>query len=161
MQGFEAVEQTLRELAAAHFPDVFVVEASLSHGPRSVLLFLVDTDEGITIETCARLSRKLSAWLEEADPFDFPFSLEVGSPGLSRPLKIQRQYLKNIGRKLRVKTKEGKVATGLLEAVSDEGFTLLKDLKKKKPKKNEEVEDPQITMAFDAILEAKIEISFD
>lgn len=149
----------MQELVATQFPEVFVVEASLAKGPRSVLLFLVDTDEGITIDTVARLSRKLSAWLEEHDPFDFPFSLEVGSPGLSKPLKIPRQYQKNIGRKLKVKTEAGTV-TGTLESVSETGITLELELKKK-PKKTTTLIETHKTLAFDAIKEAKIEISFD
>jgi ribosome maturation factor RimP len=160
MLGFENAEKAMLELVATNFPDVFIVEMALVRGPKSVLSFLVDTDEGITIDKCARMSRKLSAWLEENDPFDFPFSLEVSSPGLSRPLKIQRQYLKNVGRRLKVKTTEGKTLTGTLEAVSDTGITLVTDAKKK-PKKSENIENTNIELAFDAIQEAKIEITFD
>lgn len=160
MLGFEEAEKTMRELVATNFPDVFIVELSLAKGPRSVLSFLVDTDEGITIDKCARISRKLSAWLEENDPFDFPFALEVSSPGLSRPLKLPRQYQKNVGRKLKVKTLDGKAVVGVLEAVDETGITLLPDAKKK-PKKTENQENTNIVVAFDAIQEAKIEISFD
>ena len=160
MQGFEEAENTMRELVATNFPDVFVVELSFARGPKSVLSFLVDTDEGITIDKCARISRKLSAWLEETDPFDFPFSLEVSSPGLSRGLKIPRQYHKNVGRRLKVKTVEGATVVGVLEAADDAGITLLPDAPKK-PKKKDTLENTHIVLAFDAIQEAKIEISFD
>lgn len=160
MQGYEAVEAVIRELVETQFPAVFIVEISLVKGPRSVLNILVDTDEGITIDTCARLSRKLSAWVEENDPFDFPFNLEVSSPGVGRPLKIHRQYVKNIGRKLRVKTAEGKTVVGTLEAVDDTGISLLPPPKKKSPK-TDSLENTHIRLAFDAIHEAKIEISFD
>jgi ribosome maturation factor RimP len=160
MQGFEAAEKAMLELVSANYPDVFVVEFSLAKGPRSVLSLLVDTDEGITIDKCARISRKLSAWLEENDPFDFPFALEVSSPGLSRPLKLPRQFHKNVGRKLKVKTTDGKAVTGVLEAVDATGITLQPEVKKK-PKKSENQENTHIVVAFDAIQEAKIEISFD
>jgi ribosome maturation factor RimP len=160
MAELEAVEQQLRGIVAEHFPDIFVVEVTLSKGPSSVLSFWIDTDEGVTIDQCARVSRKLSAWLEENDPFDFPFNLEVSSPGLSRPLKIRRQYVKNIGRKLRVKTISGETVVGKLGAVDDEGITLEPD-SKKKPKKAEKIENTDVKLAFDAIKEAKVEISFD
>jgi ribosome maturation factor RimP len=160
MQGFEEAEKTMRELVDANFPDVFVVELSFVRGPKSVLSFLVDTDEGITIDKCARISRKLSAWLEETDPFEFPFSLEVSSPGLSRGLKIPRQYSKNVGRRLKVKIIEGETVVGVLEEVSELGITLQPD-PKKKPKKSENIENPPLLIAFDVIQEAKIEISFD
>lgn len=160
MQGFDEVEQHLRGIVAEHYPDVFIVEVSLAKGPSSVLSFWIDTDEGITIDLCARISRKLSAWLEENDPFDFPFNLEVSSPGIGRPIKVRRQYHKNVGRKLKVKTTEGRTHTGTLAAVDDEGITLAFD-PKKKPKKSENSENTDIKVAFDAIQEAKVEISFD
>ncbi|MFN8396514.1 MAG: ribosome assembly cofactor RimP [Bacteroidia bacterium] len=160
MQEFEAVEQQIREIVATHYPDVFIVELSLTKGPSRVLSILVDTDAGITIDTCARLSRKVSAWLEENDPFDFPYNLEVSSPGIGRAFKVRRQYPQNIGRKLKVKTTEGKVVVGKLLAVDDEGI-LLETAPKKKPKKTENSENTDTRLAFDAIQEAKVEISFD
>jgi ribosome maturation factor RimP len=160
MQGFEAVEKELRDLVTQNFPEVFVVEVNLAVGPSSVLSFWIDTDEGITIDLCARVSRKLNAWLEENDPFEFPFNLEVSSPGVGRPIKVRRQYYKNVGRKLKVKTIEGKTLTGTLAAVDEEGITMAFD-PKKKPKKSENSENTDIKLAFDAIQEAKVEISFD
>lgn len=160
MQGLEAVEATLRELVEQHFPEVFVVEVALAVGPHSVLSFWIDTDEGINIDQCTRVSRKLNTWLEENDPFDFPFTLEVSSPGVGRPLKIKRQYFKNIGRKLKVKTTEGQTVAGKLIHADEEGITLAPD-SKKKPKKTENSENTDIRVAFDAIKEAKVEISFD
>jgi ribosome maturation factor RimP len=160
MQGFEAVEKALREIVNQHFPDVFIVEIALTRGPMSVLSVWIDTDEGITIDQCARLSRKFSAWLEENDPFDFPFNLEVSSPGLGRPLKVRRQYHKNIGRKLKVKTTAAQTVTGKLLAVDEEGITLMPE-SKKKAQKSEKQENTELKLAFDAIQEAKVEISFD
>ena len=160
MMVFEDVEKELRDLVALHYPEVFVVEVTLARGPSSVLSFWIDTDEGITIDTIARLSRKFNAWLEENDPFDFPFNLEVSSPGIGRPLKIRRQYHKNVGRKLKVKTTEGKTLTGTLTAVDEEGITMAFD-PKKKSKKSENLENTDIKVPFEAIQEAKIEISFD
>ncbi|MFM2376435.1 MAG: hypothetical protein RLZZ165_1532 [Bacteroidota bacterium] len=160
MMGFEEVEKELRNLVTVHFPDVFVVEISLGRGPSSVLSLLVDTDEGINIDRIAHISRKLNAWLEEIDPFDFPFNLEVSSPGIGRPLKIRRQYYRNVGRRLKVKTTDGRSLSGTLVAVDDEGIDLAQDTKKK-PKKSENLENTDIRLAFDAIQEAKVEISFD
>jgi ribosome maturation factor RimP len=160
MKAFEEVEKELRDLVALNYPDVFVVEVNLAVGPSSVLSFWIDTDEGITIDLIARVSRKLNAWLEENDPFDFPFNLEVSSPGVGRPIKVRRQYYKNVGRKLKVKTTEGRTLTGTLAAVDEEGITMAFD-PKKKSKKSDNSENTDIKLAYDAILEAKIEISFD
>jgi ribosome maturation factor RimP len=160
MMGFEEVEKELRNLVTVHFPDVFVVDISLGRGPSSVLLLLVDTDEGINIDLIARISRKLNIWLEENDPFDFPFNLEVSSPGIGRPLKIHRQYHQNVGRKLKVITTDGRSLSGTLVAVDDDGIDLAQNAKKKS-KKSENLENIDIRLAFDAIQEAKIELSFD
>lgn len=160
MPGFEEVEKVIRELVAANYPDVFIVELALTRGPSSVLSVWIDTDEGVTIDVCARISRKINAWLEENDPFDFPFNLEVSSPGLGRPFKIHRQYEKNVGRNLKVKTTTGETHLGLLIAVDSDSITLEPELKKK-PKKAENSDTTNIKLTFDVIQEAKIEISFD
>jgi ribosome maturation factor RimP len=161
MQGHENVEAVIRELVGTNYPEVFIVEIALTRGPRSVLSVWIDTDTGINIDLCARLSRKVSAWLEENDPFDFPFDLEVSSPDLSRPFKVNRQYHKNVGRKLKVKTVDGATVKGVLEAVDETGITLQLPESKKKAKKAETEENTRISLAFDAIQEAKVEISFD
>ena len=160
MQDFEAVETEMRELVTQNFPEVFIVEVNLAKGPSSVLSFWIDTDEGVTIDQVARVSRKLNAWLEEHDPFDFPLNLEVSSPGVGRPIKVRRQYAKNVGRKLKLKTTEGRTLTGTLAAVDEEGITMAFD-PKKRSKKSENSENTDIKLAYDAIQEAKIEISFD
>jgi ribosome maturation factor RimP len=160
MQGYENVENAIRELIAELFPDVFIVEINLQRGPKNVLSIWIDTDEGITIDRVARIGRKINGWLEENDPFDFAFTIECSSPGLGRPLKILRQYHKNVGRKLKVKTTDGNSVVGKLESVSEEGIVLLPEAKTKK-KKNTQSETTHISLAFDVIQEAKIEISFD
>lgn len=160
MQGLETVENAVNAILEEHFEDVFVVEIALAKGPRNVLSIWIDTDEGINIDRCARVTRKLNAWFEENDPFDFPFLMEVSSPGVGKPLKILRQYHKNIGRKLKVITTKGEVFLGKLEAVDENSIQLLPE-EKKKSKKVAQSETILISLGFDVIREAKVEISFD
>lgn len=160
MQGLEIVENAVIEIIQEHFPDVFIVEIALAKGPKSVLSVWIDTDEGITIDKCARVTRKINAWFEENDPFDFPFHLEVSSPGVGKPLKIYRQYQKNVGRKLKVTTTTGEVHSGKLEHVDEAGIQLIPKAKKSN-KKVAQSETTYISLAFDVIKEAKVEISFD
>lgn len=176
MQGIEHVEPALKNLIEELNPDIFIVDISLVKAKVTVLSILLDTDEGITIDECARISRALNHYLEEEDPFNFHFRLEVSSPGVGRPLKVRRQYHKNVGRKLKVTTLEGELLKGKLLATDDTGITL-QPAPKKRPKgrpdrkggnskKNKAAarnaeESPTVAIPFELIKEAKVEISFD
>ena len=83
--------------------DAFIVDMQIisDNGQRIIKLF-VDTDTGITIGQCTELSRKLGAGLDDQDSIKSPYILEVSSPDITKPLKMLRQYRKNIGRKFRV-----------------------------------------------------------
>src|SRR5690348_33189 len=86
-------------------PEKFVVEVVISGKkiPKRVLV-IVDGDTGMTIDDCADLSRKLSKEFEDRSFFgEENYILEVSTPGLDQPLKLRRQFQKNIGRKLKVK----------------------------------------------------------
>lgn len=75
----------------------------IERGMTMIQLF-VDTDAGITIDQCAAISRELSAAMEtEKMLAGVRYQLEISSPGLDQPLKLLRQYRKNIGRRFRVR----------------------------------------------------------
>ena len=81
--------------------DVFLVEVKVNPG-NNIIVFL-DADNGVTIEKCIQINRALYKQIEEAGLFpNGDFSLEVSSPGVDEPLKLHRQYKKNIGRKVEV-----------------------------------------------------------
>lgn len=160
-QGLEQVEDDIRRIIAENHPEVFVVEIALHRGTKNVLSVWVDTDEGINIDRCARISRQLNGYFEEDAPFEFPFNLEVSSPGVGKPLLLKRQYLKNVGRKLKVLQASGEVLRGKLEVVEEDAIHLrLLAPKKQKNKKEEELPDVAV-LPFENIKEAKVEISFD
>ena len=89
---------------------------------------LVDGDDGISIDTCAKLSRKISEEIEGL--IEGKFTLEVSSPGVDYPLSSIRQYRKNIGRRLKVTNLEDFNLKGRLQEVSDDGILLLQEKKK-------------------------------
>ena len=159
-RSLEQVEGEIRTIIETEFPDVFVVDVLFSHGNRNVLSIWVDTDEGIGIDVCARLGRKVNHYFEEEDPFDFAFTVEVSSPGVGQPLKLRRQYHKNVGRKLKVVRVDGTVQKGKLDAVNDDSI-VLRPKPKKKRKKGEAPQAETLTVPFEDIKEAKVEISFD
>ena len=99
--------------------DVFLVEVKVIPG-NNIKVFL-DADSGITIEKCIRINRALYNQIEESDLFpNGDFSLEVSSPGVEEPLKLHRQYKKNIGRTVEVMMNDGTKKEGKLAAVNDD-----------------------------------------
>lgn len=106
----------------------FLVDIVLRNDRQGKLVqVLVDTDKGITIAECADISRALGNELENKGIVEGPYHLEVSSPGLDRPLRLLRQYPKNIGRTLKVRflrdSARGEVV-GVLSAVEGNRLTL-------------------------------------
>jgi len=75
----------------------------------------------------------------------------VSSPGVDRPLKLHRQYKKNIGRRIKVINDEDETLEGRLTAVSDDAVTLIIKQKKK---------EEEVILLIDKIKKAKILVSF-
>jgi len=99
-------------------PGYFLVETKITAG-NHIRLF-VDGDNGIPIDKCVSISRLLYKQLEESGLFtDGVFSLEVSSPGLDEPLKLFRQYKKNIGRNVEVVLTDGTKKEGKLVAAEE------------------------------------------
>jgi len=131
-------------------PALFVVDVIVSskNGPRKVLV-LIDGDQGVSIDDCANLSRELSKGLDEVSWMEDSYTLEVSTPGVDHPLKLKRQYARNIGRKLKVKRANDTVE-GRLAEVNEERITLIQEIGsgKKKEEKPVEVLFAEIEKAF-------------
>jgi ribosome maturation factor RimP len=100
------LQQKIEELAAPFLSpiDAFIVDIQIVPGEqRKVVQLFVDTDTGITIDQCASMNRQLGAALELQDVIPHSYELQVSSPGLTKPLKLLRQYRKNVGRQFRVR----------------------------------------------------------
>ncbi len=111
--------------------NAFVVDVVL-RGERSsnVIEVYVDSDNGISLDECSEISRELSEKLDEVDLIQGRYRLDVSSPGLERPLKLLRQYHKNIGRMCKVKfTEDGKknIREGILDSVTEKNITISKN----------------------------------
>lgn len=135
-------------------PELFLVEVKML--PNNKLIIHVDGDEGITIQDCAAISRHVGFHLEEENTIDKAYNLEVSSPGVGEPLKLKRQYDKNIGRDLSVKLAGGEIKEGKLLFVDDNGITIEAKVKEK-GKKAVLVETG---IDFNSITETKVLISF-
>ncbi len=102
--------------------DLYLIDIEINAGNE--INIHVDSDTGIKISECKMLSRKIETWIHEEKGEDAEFSLTVGSPGLEAPLKLQRQYLKNKGRKLQVTDQSGTRTEGTMIHVDDDKITL-------------------------------------
>jgi ribosome maturation factor RimP len=93
-------------------------------GRRLVVRVLVDSDHGVTLDEVAVASRAVSDALDTSDVLgDEPYTLEVSSPGVDRPLTKPRHWVRNVGRLVAVTVTDGRETTGRLLAVSDDAST--------------------------------------
>lgn len=135
-------------------PTVFLVDIKIK--PTNNIKVFVDGDNGVGIDRLVSYNRQLYKQLEEMAIFpEGDFSLEVSSPGLSEPLKLHRQYVKNIGRFVEVVLLDGTQVEGKLLTVTGDEITLEEE--KGKGKKKETV---QHIIAFSNIKTTKIQIKF-
>ncbi|NIP39467.1 MAG: ribosome maturation factor RimP [Candidatus Dadabacteria bacterium] len=74
-----------------------------SEGKGKVVRIYIDKEGGVNIDDCSAVSRELSVVMDVHDVINGPYNLEISSPGLTRQLKKERDFTKNIGKKLKIK----------------------------------------------------------
>ena len=74
----------------------------VKEGTEHYLRITIDKDEGIIIEDCERMSRAIDPIIDEADPIDCSYFLEVSSPGLARPLTRDEHFVAMMGQEVRI-----------------------------------------------------------
>ena len=147
----QAIEHKINDLMASH-PSHFLVEVRIK--PTNNVKVFVDADEGISLAVLIDYNRKLYKLIEESALFpDGDFSLEVSSPGLDEPLKINRQYKKNIGRFVDVLLNDATKKEGKLVEVTEDGIIIEYETGKGKKK-----ESKQETILFTDIKQTKIQV---
>jgi len=149
----QAIEQMIQDLLAVD-PAYFLVEIKIK--PTNNVKIFIDGDQGVTIEKCISWNRALYRKLEETNLFpNGDFSLEVSSPGVDEPLKLFRQYKKNIGRSVEVILKDGMKITGKMIDVQETAITV-----EETKGKNKKKEVLQHIFQFDNIKSTKIQTVF-
>lgn len=92
-------------------------------GANWYLRIFIDKERGIDLEDCQQLSEELSKLLDERDPIPHGYFLEVSSPGIQRPLKKEKDFIRFKGKKIKVKTYAPRAGqrnfTGILEELKD------------------------------------------
>lgn len=137
--------------------ELFIVDVAVSDSAvRPKITIMADGDNGITIEQCASISRRLAKRLEEFYGEDASFVLEVTSPGVDFPLTSRRQFERNVGRKLKLQLKNGTEKIGTLEEVTENGIMLAEEQKVK----TKITTLPAAEVTFDEIEKTNIVISF-
>ena len=144
--------------------NVFLVEVKVNPG-NNIIVFL-DADNGVTIDTCIRINRALYKQIEENALFpNGDFALEVSSPGVDEPLKLHRQYNKNIGRTVEVLLNDETKKQGKLAEVNNDEITIEETgARTKKPQfngnKNKEQSNKTTSILFNEIKHTKVLVTF-
>jgi ribosome maturation factor RimP len=147
------IEGKVNSLLSNH-PTHFLVEVRIK--PTNNVKVFIDSDEGVVLSDLIEYNRKLYKQLEESALFpDGDFSLEVSSPGLDEPLKLFRQYKKNIGRFVEVTFKDSTKKEGKLVDATEDGVVI--EIESGKGKKKE---IKQESILFDQIKNTKIQVKF-
>jgi len=150
----EKVKEVLEE-GLAQYPELFLIDMTISDSYK--IIVTLDGDNGVQLQDCINISRIVENNLDREEQ---DFALEVASAGVSLPLKLVRQYKKNIGRTLKIKTSSQTIEAKLL-AVSDENITV--EWSSREPKKIGKGKETVLhneKIAYSDIVEAIVTITF-
>ena len=154
MIGKDKILELIRSLVEER--EHFIVQLDIS-STNSIRL-LADNMKGIQIHECVELSRAIEMGLDR-DKEDF--DLTVSSPGLDSPFVVKQQYIKNIGKEVKVMLKEGKKIQGVLVHADDDGFDIEETKKVRiEGKKKKETLIEKHRFLFNDVDEVKLVIKF-
>ncbi len=146
----------LLEEALKEKPSLFLVDLTVTETLKVIVT--LDGDNGVNLQDCIDISRAIDTNLDREEQ---DYALEVASAGVSTPLKLVRQYRKNIGRTLKVKTTTETIEA-LLEQVSDESIVLSWTAREpKKIGKGKETVEHKREIPYSEIKEAIVTIIFN
>ncbi|MDX1543436.1 MAG: ribosome assembly cofactor RimP [Christiangramia sp.] len=130
---------------------------SLEVNSANHIKVVIDGDEGVSVNDCIKVSRAIEHNLDRDEE---DFSLEVTSAGVSEPLLMPRQYKKNLGRKLKVKTADDKFEGDLMTADDNEIKLSWKAREPKPVGKGKITVQKEVVLPYSDIVEAKVKITF-
>jgi ribosome maturation factor RimP len=136
----------LVEQAGYDLEDVVVTPA----GKRRLVRLAVDKDGGVSLDECAELSRDVSAALDAAEDLlgQQPYTLEVGSPGVSRPLTLSRHWRRSVDRLVKVARHDGSTLTGRVISAEDESAVL-------------DVDGAEVSLAYSDVAKAVVQVELN
>jgi ribosome maturation factor RimP len=151
----QAALKDIVDEALALNESLYLIELSISVNNK--VQVVVDGDNGVSLSETMRISRAIN------DNFDREvedFSLEVSTPDIAHPLKVKRQYIKNLNRILKVKTEEEELEGTLVTADEDKIVLQWKAREPKPVGKGKVTVDKTVTLEYTEIKEAKVKILF-
>jgi ribosome maturation factor RimP len=138
----------LTEPLAASGLDVEAIELTPA-GRRRLLRVAVDKDGGVTLDDIASATKQVGVLLDGSDVMgEQPYTLEVTSPGIDRPLSLPRHWRRNQGRLVKVTTTDGRTLTGRLTGSDETGADL-------------DIDGRTERVPFDTVAKAKVQIEFN
>ncbi len=151
----EKVTELLQK-ALEENPSLFLISLTVTN--QNQITVVIDGDKGVSVEDCMTISRAIEHNLDREEE---DFSLEVLSAGVSEPLSSIRQYKKNVGRDLKVRTSEENIE-GTLADANEETITLKWKVREPKPVgKGKHTVHKEAVIEYKDIVEAKVMIKFN
>jgi ribosome maturation factor RimP len=145
------VDEALEENKSLFLIDLFI-------SAENKIKVTVDGDNGVPLSECIRISRNVEHNLDREED---DFSLEVTTPDISQPLSEKRQYIKNVGRILKVKTTKDEKFEGTLSFANENEIELHWKTREPKPiGKGKVTVEKTATISYKDIKEAKVKIVF-
>jgi ribosome maturation factor RimP len=147
-QTRDRLAEVLTEPLAATGLDVEAIELTPA-GRRRLLRVAIDKDGGVTMDDIADATKEVSRLLDESDVMgEQPYTLEVTSPGIDRPLTLPRHWRRNESRLVKVTTRDGGTVTGRIRASDDNCATL-------------DVDGTEQVLTYDDVAKARVQIEFN
>jgi ribosome maturation factor RimP len=152
----EKVKQLLQD-ALDENPSLFLIDLKIDSSNK--IQVILDGDNGVSLNDCIAVSRAIEHNLDREEE---DFALEVMSAGASEPLVLPRQFQKNVGRTLAVKTKSGEKLEGELTQVSKNTIKLEWQTREPKPVgKGKVTVNKEAMISLEDIAKAKVKINFN
>ncbi|MNF30661.1 hypothetical protein D3C84_114070 [compost metagenome] len=152
---FKEKVNTLLTEALLDKPSIFLTDLTITDAFK--IIVSLDGDNGVALQDCIDISRAIENNLDREEQ---DFSLEVASVGVGSPLKMIRQYKKNVGRTLIVKTATENIEAELVEANDDFVILSWKAREPKKVGKGKETVQKELKLPYEDIKEAIVTVTF-
>lgn len=144
----QKVSNLAKQVADEQGVEIFETELL---GKGRLLRVTIDKEGGVTLDDCERFSKSFGAVLDVENPFPWPYTLEISSPGLDRPLKGIKDFEKNRGKIARIVT---------IEEIENQKFFVGRILKISNDLVKLIVNGREIDIPFEKISKARLEVEF-
>jgi ribosome maturation factor RimP len=150
--NFRSTIEKLLQEALDQNPNLFLIDFTM--GSDNSIRVILDGDKGVTLQDCVSVSRAIE---HQLDRDEYDFSLEVASVGVGSPLQNERQYQKNIGRKIHVEFSDRPSMEGLLSEADAHSFTMTWKQREPKPiGKGKVTVTKQKTLSYTDVVSSKV-----